>query len=79
MSKVQLVITAVVGRRAQQNRGGLRLRRVAQWVHQLVTRYHADGAAAFTPRSGRPHGDARSFVEFSSKWRRGFSHLRGGS
>jgi Homeodomain-like domain len=25
------------------------------WVHRLVSRYHADGAAAFEPRSRRPH------------------------
>ena len=29
-----------------------------QWVHQLVTRYQTDGAAAFEPRSRRPHTHA---------------------
>lgn len=33
-----------------------RLRRVSrQRVHQLVTRYHGEGTAAFEPRSRRPH------------------------
>jgi transposase len=26
-----------------------------QWVHQLVTRYHHEGSAAFESRSRRPH------------------------
>ena len=60
MSKAQLVITAVVleGRGKAQVAGDYDLSR--QWVHQLVTRYHADGAAAFAPRSRRPHTNARA-------------------
>src|SRR6516225_2402738 len=55
MSKAQLVITAVVleGRSKTEVARDYDLSR--QWVHQLVTRYHADGPAAFEPRSRRPH------------------------
>jgi transposase InsO family protein len=60
MSKAQLVITAVVleGRGKAQVARDYDLSR--QWVHQLVARYHADGAAAFAPRSRRPHTNARA-------------------
>lgn len=55
MSKAQLVITAVV----LEGRGKSDVARdydvSRQWVHQLVTRYHAEGTAAFEPRSRRPH------------------------
>jgi transposase-like protein len=55
MSKAQLVITAVVleGRSKSEVARDYGLSRY--WVHQLVSRYHADGAAAFEPRSRRPH------------------------
>jgi transposase InsO family protein len=55
MSKAQLVITAVVleGRSKTDVARDYDLSR--QWVHQLVTRYHTEGAAAFEPRSRRPH------------------------
>jgi transposase InsO family protein len=55
MSKAQLVITAVVleGRSKTAVARDYGLSRY--WVHQLVSRYHADGAAAFEPRSRRPH------------------------
>jgi Winged helix-turn helix len=55
MSKAQLVITAVVleGRSKSEVARDYGLSRC--WVHQLVSRYHADGAAAFEPRSRRPH------------------------
>jgi Winged helix-turn helix len=51
MSKAQLVITAVVleGRSKSEVARDYDLSR--QWVHQLVTRYQADGAAAFEPHS----------------------------
>ena len=47
MSKAQLVITAVVleGRSTSEVARDYGLSRY--WVHQLVSRYHADGAAAF--------------------------------
>jgi transposase len=47
MSKAQLVITAVVleGRSKSDVARDYDLSR--QWVDQLVTRYHADGAAAY--------------------------------
>jgi transposase InsO family protein len=55
MSKAQLVITAVVleGRSKTQVARDYDVSR--QWVHQLVTRYELEGAAAFEPRSRRPH------------------------
>jgi transposase InsO family protein len=54
MSKAQLVITAVVleGRSKTQVARDYDMSR--QWVHQLVSRYHKEGAAAFEPRSRRP-------------------------
>jgi transposase InsO family protein len=55
MSKAQLVITAVVleGRSKSEVARDYDLSR--QWVHQLVARYNTEGAAAFEPRSRRPH------------------------
>jgi transposase InsO family protein len=55
MSKAQLVITAVVleGRSKSEVARDYEVSR--QWVHQLVTRYQTEGAAAFEPRSRRPH------------------------
>jgi transposase len=55
MSKAQLVITAVVleGRSKSEVARDYDLSR--QWVPQLVNRYQIDGAAAFEPRSRRPH------------------------
>jgi hypothetical protein len=49
MSKAQLVITAVVleGRSKSEVARDYDLSR--QWVHQLVTRYHADGAGLAGP------------------------------
>jgi transposase InsO family protein len=55
MSKAQLVITAVKleGRSKSDVARDYDVSR--QWVHQLVTRYDRDGAAAFEPHSRRPH------------------------
>ena len=55
MSKAQLVITAVVveGRSKSDVARDYQVSRY--WVQQLVKRYEAEGAAAFTPRSRRPH------------------------
>ena len=55
MSKAQLIITAVVleGRSKSEVARDYDVSR--QWVHQLVTRYHGEGTAAFEPRSRRPH------------------------
>ena len=60
MSKAQLVITAVVleGRSKAEVARDYEVSR--QWVHQLVARYQAEGAAAFAPRSRRPHTNARA-------------------
>jgi len=55
MSKAQLVITAVVleGRSKSEVARDYEVSRY--WVQQLCQRYLAEGAAAFEPRSRRPH------------------------
>lgn len=55
MSKAQLVITAVVleGRSKSDVARDYDVSR--QWVQRLCKRYQAEGPAAFTPRSRRPH------------------------
>ena len=55
MSKAQLLITAVVleGRSKSDVARDYGVSRF--WVHQLVNRYYAEGAAAFEPRLRRPH------------------------
>jgi transposase InsO family protein len=55
MSKAQLVITAVVleGRSKSEVARDYEVSR--WWVQQLVRRYQAEGNAAFTARSRRPH------------------------
>jgi transposase InsO family protein len=60
MSKAQLIITAVVleGRSKSEVARDYDVSRY--WVQQLVTRYHAEGAAAFEPRSRRPHHNPRA-------------------
>src|SRR6201993_4276002 len=55
MSKAQLVITAVVLEGRSKSEVARDYGLSGYWVHQLVSRYHADGAAAFEPRSRRPH------------------------
>jgi transposase InsO family protein len=55
MSKAQLVITAVVLEGRSKTAAARDYDLSRQWVHQLVTRYERDGAAAFEPRSRRPH------------------------
>ena len=54
MSKVRLVITAVVVEGRSQGEVA-RAYGVSQgWVSRLVARYRAEGEAAFEPRSRRP-------------------------
>ena len=55
MSKARLIITAVVleGRRPAQVARDYGVSK--GWVSKLVARYHAEGDAAFEPRSRRPH------------------------
>ena len=62
MSKAQLVITAVVveGRSKSDVARDYEVSRY--WVHQLVKRYEAEGAAAFTPRSRRPRTNPRAIT-----------------
>src|ERR1700742_1995197 len=60
MSKAQLVITAVVleGRSKSEVARDYDVSRY--WVQQLVRRYGTFGAAAFEPRSRRPHHNPRA-------------------
>ena len=60
MSKAQLVITAVVleGRSKSEVARDYDVSRY--WVQQLVKRYETEGAAAFEPRSRRPHRNPRA-------------------
>ena len=60
MSLAELVITSVKleGRTKSEVARDYRVSRY--WVHQLVKRYEAEGVAAFTPRSKRPHGNSRA-------------------
>jgi transposase InsO family protein len=55
MSKARLIITAVVVERRSKSEVARDYDVSRQWVHQLVTRYRAEGEAAFEPRSRRPH------------------------
>ena len=60
MSKAQLIITAVVleGRSKSEVARDYDVSRY--WVYQLVKRYEAEGAAAYEPRSRRPHHNPRA-------------------
>jgi len=52
MSKAQLVITAVVIERRSKTAVARDYDVSRQWVHELVRRYKADGAAAVKARPG---------------------------
>jgi transposase InsO family protein len=60
MSLAELVITSVTveGRSKSEVAGDYKISRY--WVQQLVKRYEAEGEAAFTPRSRRPHTNPRA-------------------
>ena len=60
MSKAQLVITAVILEGRSKSAVARDYEVSRQWVHQLVSRYQTDGAAAFEPRSRRPHSNCRA-------------------
>ena len=60
MSKAQLVINAVAVEGRSKSAVARDYDVSRQWVHQLVTRYHAEGTAAFAPRSRRPHTNPRA-------------------
>jgi transposase InsO family protein len=59
MSMARVVITAVVleGRSKSEVARDYGVSR--RWVQRLVARYHAEGEAAFEPRSRRPHSNPR--------------------
>ena len=60
MSLARLVITAVKveGRSKSEVARDYGISRY--WVQQLVKRFEAEGAAAFEPRSRRPHSNPRA-------------------
>jgi len=60
MSLAELVIVSVKveGRSKSEVAGDYKISRY--WVQQLVKRYEAEGEAAFTPRSRRPHSNPRA-------------------
>ena len=55
MSKARLVITAVVVEGRSQSAVAREYGVSQGWISRLVTRYRAEGEAAFAPRSRRPH------------------------
>ena len=55
MSKARLIITAVVLQRRSQAEVARTYGVSKGWVSKLVARYHAEGEAAFEPRSRAPH------------------------
>ncbi|MGH3554419.1 MAG: IS481 family transposase, partial [Mycobacterium sp.] len=60
MSKAQLVITAVVLERRSKSEVARDYDVSRQWVYQLVRCHQGEGAAAFEPRSRRPHTNVRA-------------------
>src|SRR6476469_3200068 len=60
MSKARLVITAVVIEGRTQAEVAREYGVSKGWVSKLVARYRAEGAAAFEPRSRRPHRSPRA-------------------
>ena len=60
MSKAQLVITAVVLEGHSKSEIARDYDVSRTWVQPLCKRYEAEGAAASTPRSRRPHHNPRA-------------------
>jgi transposase len=54
MSKARLIITAVIFEGRSQREVARAYGTSQGWVSRLVARYHAEGEAAFQPRSRRP-------------------------
>ena len=54
MSKARLVITAVVVEGRSQSEVAAAYGVSQPWISRLVARWHAEGDAAFEPRSRRP-------------------------
>jgi len=60
MSKARLVITAVITESRSQGEVARTYGVSQSWVSRLVTRYRAEGEAAFEPRSRRPKTSPRA-------------------
>jgi transposase len=65
VSKAKLVITAVVREGRPQAEVARRYGVSKGWVSKLVARWHAEGEAAFEPRSCRPKSSPRARPETS--------------
>jgi transposase InsO family protein len=60
MSLAELVITSVTVEGRSKSEVARDYKMSRYWVQQLVKRYEAEGEAAFTPRSRRPHTNPRA-------------------
>jgi transposase len=56
MSLARLVVAAVKFEGRTKSEGARDYRVSRQWVHELITRFEADGEAGLEPRSRRPRG-----------------------
>jgi transposase InsO family protein len=55
MSQARLIITAVVLEKRPVTEVAATYNVARSWIYELLARYRAEGEAAFTPRSRRPH------------------------
>jgi transposase len=60
MSLAELVITSVTVEGRSKSEVARDYKITRYWVQQLVKRYEAEGEAAFTPRSRKPHTNPRA-------------------
>ena len=60
MSKARLVITAVTVEKRPVSEVAKSYGVARSWVYTLLTRYQAEGEAAFEPRSRRPKSSPRA-------------------
>ena len=63
MSKAELIITSVVLEGRSQRQVAADYGVSTSWVSKLMARYRAEGDAAFTPRSRRPHHSPQAIPE----------------
>jgi hypothetical protein len=60
VSKARLVITAVVVESRPVREVSAAYGVARSWIYELLARYRSEGAAAFEPRSRRPHSQPRA-------------------
>ena len=63
MSKVRLVLTAVVAERRKPSEVAAAYGVSRSWIYELLARYRAEGEAAFEPRSKRPKTSPRAIPD----------------